>query len=156
MDTIERIRFALARHLGLAVQVLTRQEWDDANGPGGRPTRLVKPLSPFRGVESTGMFISAVVSGQPHAEVSGSHVVRCDLADYPNVINIDSHDWILDLPAHPAWSRTVAISGQTDAPELRTLVREHVFGVPTFRSDHHHPHVPDDIAGATPKRELTE
>src|SRR5207244_50138 len=105
-------------------------EWEEANGPGGRPTRLVRPLSPFRGVEDTGMFISAVVSATPYAEVPGSHVVRYDPADYPDVINIDSHDWILDLPAHAAWSPTVATSGLADSPELRALVREHIFGVP--------------------------
>src|SRR5262249_5443112 len=99
---------------------------------------------------------SSVVSAAPHADVPGSHVVRFDAADYPDVINIDSHDWILDLPADPAWSRTVAISELADTPELRALVREHVFGVPTYRRDHHHPRVPDDIAAATPKREPTE
>ena len=102
------------------------------------------------------MFISAVVSATPHAEVPGSHVVRYDLDDYPDVINIDSHDWILDLPSHAAWWRVVAISGVDDTPELRTLVRENVFGIPTFRRDHHHPHIPGDIAGATPKRDPTE
>ena len=106
--------------------------------------------SPRHGL--TGAFISAVVSAQPHAEVPGSHVVRYDPADYPDVVNIDSHDWIVDLPAHTAWPRTVEISGLADAPELRALVREHAFGVPTFRDDHHHPHVPGDIARATPKR----
>jgi hypothetical protein len=153
MEIIERIRAALARHLDTAVQVVTRQEWDDANGPEGRPTRLVRPLSPFRSIEGTGAFVSAVVSAQPFADVPGSHIVRYDPDDYPDVMNIDSHDWILDLPADPAWPRVLAITGLADTPDLLTLVRQHVFGVPTFRPDHHNPTVPGDIAGATPKDE---
>jgi hypothetical protein len=152
---IEGIRLALARYLGLAVQVVTRREWDEANGPDGRPTRLVRPLSPLRGVEDTGMFISAVVRPR-HKPTSPIRTLFATTPPDPNAINIDSHDWILDLPADPVWSRTVAISGLADTPELRTLVREHVFGVPTIRVDHHHLLVPDDIARATPNRAPTE
>jgi hypothetical protein len=148
---IERIRAALSYHLGRSVQVLTRQEWDNANSPDGQPTLLAHPLSPFRGVEDSNMFMSAVVSAQPYAETPGSHVVRYDAADYPDVINIDSHDWILDLPSDAAWSRVIAISGLADTPQLRSLAREHVFGVHTFRDDHRSPTVPPDIGGATPK-----
>ena len=153
MDILERVRAALAHHLDLSVQVVTRQEWDDANGSGGRPTRLSRPLSPFRGVEDTGTFVSAVVSAQPPAATPGSHVVRYDAEDYPDVMNTDSHDWILDLPADSSWPRVLAIGGLTDTPELQALVRQHLFGVPTSRDDHRHPAVPKDIAGAKPKDE---
>ncbi len=67
------------------------------------------------------------------------------------MINIDSHTWILDLPANSAWPHVIAISGLVDTSELQALVRQHVFGVPTYRDDHHNPVVPEDIAKAKPK-----
>ena len=70
-----------------------------------------------------------------------------------DVMITDSHDWILDLPADPAWPRILAITGLSDAPDLWALVRQHVFGVRTFRPDHHSPIVPGDIARATAKDE---
>src|SRR5689334_8465039 len=98
MEIIGRTSISLSLHLDQRVEVITRQEWDDANKPDGSPTRLGRPLTPFRGVESTGKFISAVVSGHCYTESPGSHSLRYDPDDYPKVINIDSQNWVLDLP----------------------------------------------------------
>jgi hypothetical protein len=151
MDIIEQIRVALERHLGCSVQAVSRQEWDAANHPGGDPALLQAPLTPFRAIELTGMFESAVASAKPWADEPGYHHIRRDPADAPNDINTDSLNVILDLPSHTSWSRVLEITGLTDGPELHALARQHVFLVPTRRPDHHSPRVPDDIASATRK-----
>lgn len=152
---VEQVRAALEYHLRRSVQAVTREEWDQANHPGGEPARLPTPLTPFRAIELTGMFESAVASARPWAREPGYHHVRRDPDDAPNDINTDSHSVILDLPAHTPWQRVREITGLPDSPELHAVVRQHVFLVPTRRPDHHSPEVPEDIARAKPKDSAT-
>src|SRR5207247_577116 len=101
----------------------------------------------------TGTMEVAVASGRSFADVPGTHVVRRDEGNAPNIYNTDSHDVIEDLPAHPAWPRVIEITGAKDTSELRQRVRRPVFLVETRRPDHHSPQVPADIATAEPKVE---
>jgi hypothetical protein len=153
MDRIERIRAALQRHLRRPVKVTWRREWIAANHPDGRPARLARPLTPFRGIEATGRMEVAVASAQSYAEVPGFHIVRRDPADAPFIFNTDSQDVIEDLTSHESWARVVAIAGERDNRNLRRRVRRRVFLVETRRADHHSRAVPADIASAEPKDE---
>lgn len=79
--------------------------------------------------------------------------MRYDSADAPNVFNTDSFDAIEDLSADPDFRKICEVAGvshgEIDVGELRM----HVFLVgPKRRSDHHSPHVPQDIARAKSKR----
>jgi hypothetical protein len=141
----------LERLLGSSVQVVTREEWDSANHPGGEPVLLPQPLSPFRAVELTGKLEVAVTSARPWADQPGYHNVRRDPADAPKDINLDSHNAIFDLSSHYSWRRVLEVTGMADSAELRARVQEHVFLVPTWRDDHRSERIPDDIAGAKPK-----
>lgn len=151
IDIMERIRAALQHHLGRSVKMMWRRHWAKANHPDGRPVKLARPFPPLRGIVSTGKMETAVASAQGHAEVPGTHIVRLDEKDAPNIYNTDSHDVIEDLPAHEAWARVLQIIGDKDTSKLRRRARRRVFLVETRRADHHSPHIPADIASAEPK-----
>jgi len=153
IDIMERLRAALEHHLRRSVKVMWRKEWAKANHPDGRPVKLQRPFPPFRGIVGTGKMEIAVASAQGYAEVPGTHIVRRDEKDAPNIFNTDSHDVIDDLTTHDSWPRLLQITGEKDTRTLRRRVRRRVFLVATRRKDHHSPHVPQDIASAEPKDE---
>src|SRR5881394_2297660 len=104
---LERVKAALERVVGQPVEAVARSEWEARLRPGGTPTRLPEPLTPYRGVQGNPDFLAAVVSGVPHAPVGGVHHVRFDAKDAPNVINTDSHPVFEDTD--PRWPEVLRV-----------------------------------------------
>jgi len=155
-DMHERMRSAIERVLGEPVKAFTRREWEDSLRPGGVPTRLPRPFSPYRSVEQRPEYMSCVASGMNHtASVGGDegfHVVRLDLKDAPNFINTDSYTLLGDLAGHAKWAEILTIAGLKAGPEVEGVLGLWVFARgPGRRPDHHAPGIPQDIAEAQPK-----
>ena len=137
--------------LGLNVHVLSRSEWESKLRPGGEPTRLPGPLSPFSRVGQEAQIETYAMSARPFAQPGGFHIVRREDRDAPNIFNTDSYIE-LNLTTMSEWPRILSAAGIQGTAQLDRLLSEHVFlSGPERRPDHHSAQVPPDIEGADTK-----
>jgi len=133
------------------VHAVGRAEWESRLRPGGEPTKLPSPLTPFSSVPQRAEVETYAMSARPAVALGGFHVVRRDDVDAPNIFNTDSYVEI-DLTSHQEWDQILKMARLTDWPELASAISGHVFLTgPERRPDHHSPHVPGDIDDAKAK-----
>lgn len=148
----ERLRYALERVRGYPAKVVTRAEWAAGLRPGGEPTRLAAPLSPFvEGMKDVQVPVVAA-STYPAVAAPGYHHVRLDPKDAPNVFNTDSFDAIEDLIKEADFAEVCRVAGLAPESVNKASMAGFVFLVgPKKRSDHHSSRMPPDIDGAREK-----
>ena len=157
MNNLEQVCAALRRVVNAPVETMPRAKWELSLRPEGQPTRLQEPFEPYLGIQGNPGFEYAVASGAPHADESGFHHVRRDERDAAKggLFNTDSHVVIVNLVADSRWPDVLRLTGLEATDELVALINGYVFAYRRRRDDHWSDTIPEDIASAIPKEDVS-